>query len=74
MVTLDHLIWLKRSSHHAIATVFFTYFAFANRTGIFALEPGCDTLCMESVQTGQDYVLLVDLVLALANGTLLVFF
>lgn len=74
MITLDHLIRFKGSSHHAIATVFFANFTFANRTGILALKPGCDTLRVEPVQTGQYDVLLVHLILALANGTLLVFF
>ena len=46
----------------------------ADRAGVFALEPRRDALLVEPVQALQDDVLLFDLVLALADGTLLVFF
>ena len=72
MVTLNHLTGFEGSCHHAISTVFFAHLAFADRASVLALEPGGDALCVESVQTGQDDVLFVDLVLALADGTLLV--
>ena len=47
---------------------------FADRAGVLALEPGRDTLGMETMEAGQDDVLLFHLVVGLADRTLLVLF
>ena len=52
--------------------IFTSNSSFADRAGVFPFEPFGDALCMESVQTWQDYVLFFHLITALTNGTLLV--
>lgn len=49
-------------------------FLLADRTSVFQFEPPVHTLVVEPMKTGEDDVFFFDLVLALTDSTLLVFF
>ena len=57
-----------------IRDFFFTHATLANRAGVLPLEPSRHTLRVIAMEALQDYVLLPDLVLALADCTLFVLF